>query len=243
VVFARVLDDPFRTEFSTVELDGRTPRRVGVLEAPDDRSVWLPASDWVVGDRALYMTMVGDTALPDGIWRFDLVDGSSAKIVGEEVGDPPPSRAGREPVDVGGEALLVAHAARLGRFTRSVDERDFFDIVDLGTGLVTPIRDRETDRVNRQAALSPDGSFVAVMAEYLGDDDRVRESAFQRISVASVASVVGGSPQWYDLATFDSKAASLDLGVGLTSLVWDLDDRLFAEMSDGLYRIELAEVG
>jgi len=154
IVLARILNDPLRSEFTTVDLDGEPTGPAIEFEPPAGTNVWIPFADWVVGDVTIYMTMADDTSRPVGIWGFDLATGVGEPVAAEPVGAGPLA-GGRQAVDLAGGRLLVADTNVLGNFRTSRTERDLFSIVDLQTGEADAIRDRDPrSRASRSGALA-----------------------------------------------------------------------------------------
>jgi hypothetical protein len=242
VVYGRLEDPADGPTFWTVGVGGGDDEIAGTIPPPGDEDVWIPFPDWLVSGNSIIASMTADGPISGGVWRFDLTNSSSELIREQPAVDESGFDFILQPIDVGGDRVLLGSSAKISTFSRAKPGRDAYEIVDMPSGRVIPIPERWDDRVHRFAALSPDGDFVAVLSQYVGSDSVTRETSFYNVAITTVTSLATGEPEWFDLSSFDVFPVSRDLGVQYTPLVWDEDDLLLAEMESGLYRITLEPV-
>ncbi len=99
-------------------------------------------------------------------------------------------------------------------------------------------------------ALSPSGEHVAVFERFIGEDvdgqrdpnraDVLNSFDAPRLSIASVESLVAGDPEWSHLTGFSDVGVTAGLDGQATGVVWTEPNRLWLELANGLFEVELA---
>ena len=233
-----IVDEPsgnFTYEVHTMAVDGADDALVGTLDIGTGVDVFFPESEQFDG-TVVYFSPNGPSMQP-GTWRFEPESGAIGLV--EPADDGAPWSA--VPVDARGGLLITADRDRLASYTSNRDEAQFFTMSTIDGSASTVIADLDPDYMILSAALSPDGTHLAALEYYRGDDDSIADSAASgRVSIASTASLLRGEPDWNTLAGVGPGAPS---GVvdGPSAVAWPSIDRVQVNLIDRAFVIDVGE--
>ena len=231
------------TSLTIFDVAAGSSTQLGAYAGSGSSHLWLPyATPVAAGDRVL-ATIVPDGTGADGefdLWQFPL-DGSPPSLLVETAvrSRAPGSDDLLVPIAVRGDVMLAGFAGGRRDFEQEArNGAPMFALIPAAGGdpVLVP---NGADRVHRVAELSPDGRRLGVISFYVGDDPAIREAALYMFSVASVASIVAGQPDWTELAGLSRAALAGDIGDVGSSIIWTVDDTVRLEMSDGVHALDL----
>jgi hypothetical protein len=239
VLYSHVVHEPARRlEVHSVAIDGGDDRLVGSLNLAGG-DVFLPSADLVDG-LTLYSTVGTRAVGGNGIWRYDADTDAFGRLVDGDPTGPDGLLVGSTPVAVRGGMLLSVESSRLSAFSSHRSDARFFGLTTTDAAISVRIDDIDADYMILSAALSPDGAHVAAYEWYRGDDQAIGESAASgRVSIATTASIMEGRPIWYAITDVGPGLPSRNLDRAGTGVTWPTADRVYVELTDAAYEIEV----
>ena len=220
-------------EVHTIGADGSDDAVIGTIDIGTGTDVFLPESE-VFDGTTVYFQPNG-LSMPAGTWRFEPESGAIGLVEPADEG----ARFSAYPFDVQGGLLITADGERLGSFTSNRDAARFFTISSIDRSASTMIDDLDPEYMILSAALSPDGSHLAVFEYFRGDDESVANSeASGRVSITSTESLLRGEPEWTTLTGVGPGAPSVDLD-GPHTITWPTLGRVQVQLIERAFAIDV----
>lgn len=233
VIFTRMRVEPSDSltyEVHTVGIDGSDDTVLGSLDIGSGTDLFFPGAE-LFDETAVYFVPNGLSVVP-GAWRFEPTSGAVGAILPVDQD----ARYSARPYDVAGGLLVTVDAERIGGFTSSRAEAQFFALTSIDGSESVAIDDLDPDYMVLSAALSPDGAHLAVFEYYRGDDTGIAESdASGRVSIAPTESLLRGEPTWSTIDGIGPGAPSR----GSPTISWSSPDRVDVELLDRAFVIDV----
>ncbi|MFW2335314.1 hypothetical protein [Ilumatobacter sp.] len=239
VIFTRMLvapSDAMIHEVHTIGVDGTDDAVVGTLAIGSGTEAFFPDAE-LFDATTVYFQPNGRSMAP-GSWRYEPTSGTIGLVAAADEGAP----FSAQPVGVRSGLMVTADGQRLGAFTSNRDEAGFFALSSIDGAWSIAIDDLDTDYMILSAALSPDGSQLAVFEFYRGDDTTVADSeASGRVSITSVESLSRGEAAWSTITGIGPGTPSNDLDRDVTTITWPTADRIHVELLDRLIAVTVGD--